>query len=63
MFSLKLFSLLFSLNAKGEVIDPNVDCGGGVKIKTRSCTNPKPQGNDPKECPGESPLFHKKLLS
>jgi hypothetical protein len=27
----------------GAVIDPDVKCGGGVKLKTRSCTNPLPQ--------------------
>lgn len=27
----------------GAVVETNVLCGGGVKIKTRSCTNPVPQ--------------------
>ena len=36
----------------GEIIDSQVECGGGVKIRTRSCTNPKPQGANAKTCPG-----------
>ena len=38
----------------GEIINPKVECGGGVKLRTRSCTNPKPQGTNPKSCVGRS---------
>ena len=27
----------------GEILDPSVKCGGGVTLRTRSCTNPVPQ--------------------
>ena len=30
----------------------NASCGGGVRVKTRSCTNPRPQGMDAKTCVG-----------
>lgn len=33
-----------------------VSCGGGVKIKFRSCTNPAPQGLRAKYCPGDAEL-------
>ena len=30
----------------------NTSCGGGVMMKVRSCTNPRPQGKDGKDCEG-----------
>jgi len=30
----------------------NASCGGGVMVKVRSCTNPRPQGMEAKECEG-----------
>ena len=30
----------------------NTSCGGGVMMKVRSCTNPRPQGKDGKICEG-----------
>eukprot|EP00090_Calanus_glacialis_P040812 TRINITY_DN7141_c0_g1_i1.p1 TRINITY_DN7141_c0_g1~~TRINITY_DN7141_c0_g1_i1.p1 ORF type:complete len:514 (-),score=67.49 TRINITY_DN7141_c0_g1_i1:139-1680(-) len=30
----------------------NASCGGGVKVKVRSCTNPRPQGMDAADCQG-----------
>lgn len=41
-------------STSGEVINDKVECGGGVKIRTRSCTNPRPQGTNAKNCPGKS---------
>ena len=39
--------------AWSELASCSVSCGGGVKVRTRSCTNPKPQ-NRGRSCIGES---------
>jgi len=35
----------------------NASCGGGVMVKVRSCTNPRPQGMNALECEGEDTLY------
>ena len=35
----------------------NTSCGGGVMMKVRSCTNPRPQGKDGKICEGIDKQF------
>lgn len=35
----------------------NASCGGGVTVKVRSCTNPRPQGMDSEDCTGATKRF------
>ena len=46
-------SLFVFLSPWSTVNTPcNTSCGGGVMMKVRSCTNPRPQGKDGKICEG-----------